>query len=67
MRLEKSAMIAILHDEPVFSALFISYLLGRNIRIEEISSTSCSHPVNNAWRGCCSDWPISVHKEDRRQ
>ncbi len=35
MRLEKSAMIAMLRDEPVFSALFISYLLGRNIRIEE--------------------------------
>src|SRR6266403_3574742 len=35
MRLEKSAMIAVLHTEPVFSALFISYLLTRNIRIEE--------------------------------
>lgn len=35
MRLEKSAMIAMLRDEPVFSALFISYLLGRNIRVEE--------------------------------
>jgi CRP/FNR family transcriptional regulator, cyclic AMP receptor protein len=35
MRLEKSAMITVLHDEPVFSALFISYLLTRNIRIEE--------------------------------
>src|SRR5690348_12680076 len=34
VRLEKSAMIAVLHDEPVFSALFISYLLTRNIRIE---------------------------------
>ena len=35
MRLEKSAMIAVLHKEPVFSALFISYLLTHNIRIEE--------------------------------
>jgi CRP/FNR family cyclic AMP-dependent transcriptional regulator len=35
MRLEKSAMTAVLRDEPVFSALFISYLLTRNIRIEE--------------------------------
>ncbi len=34
MRLEKSAMIEVLHDEPVFSALFVSYLLTRNIRIE---------------------------------
>ena len=35
MRLEKSAMIAVLHEEPVFSAHFIAYLLTRNIRIEE--------------------------------
>ena len=35
IRLEKSAMIAVLHQEPTFSALFISYLLTRNIRIEE--------------------------------
>jgi len=35
MRLAKSAMIAVLRDEPVFSALFVSYLLTRNIRTEE--------------------------------
>ena len=35
MRLERLAMVAVLHDEPVFSALFISHLLTRNIRIEE--------------------------------
>jgi CRP/FNR family cyclic AMP-dependent transcriptional regulator len=34
-RIEKSAMVAVLRDEPVFSALFIGYLLTRNIRIEE--------------------------------
>jgi CRP/FNR family cyclic AMP-dependent transcriptional regulator len=31
----KSAMIAMLHDEPGFSELFMSYLLTRNSRIEE--------------------------------
>ena len=35
MRLKKSAMIAVLRDDPEFSALFISHLLTRNIRIEE--------------------------------
>jgi CRP/FNR family transcriptional regulator, cyclic AMP receptor protein len=35
MRLEKSAMVAVLREEPTFGALFISYLLTRNIRIEE--------------------------------
>jgi CRP/FNR family cyclic AMP-dependent transcriptional regulator len=31
----RSAMIAVLHDEPKFSELFMSYLLTRNSRIEE--------------------------------
>jgi CRP/FNR family transcriptional regulator, cyclic AMP receptor protein len=28
-------MIAVLHDEPTFSELFVAYLLKRNSRIEE--------------------------------
>ena len=32
MRIEKSAMVAVLRDEPVFSALFVAHLLTRNIR-----------------------------------
>ena len=35
MRLEKPATIRVLHDEPAFAELFLSYLLSRNIRIEE--------------------------------
>ena len=35
VRLEKSGTIRVLHDEPVFSELFLSYLLSRNIRLEE--------------------------------
>ncbi len=35
MRIEKDAIIKALHDEPAFSALFVSHLLTRNIRIEE--------------------------------
>jgi CRP/FNR family transcriptional regulator, cyclic AMP receptor protein len=31
----KKAMIAVLHDEPAFSEMFMSYLLNRNSRIEE--------------------------------
>jgi CRP/FNR family transcriptional regulator, cyclic AMP receptor protein len=35
MRLEKPAMIRVLHDEPAFSEMFVSYLLARTIRVEE--------------------------------
>jgi CRP/FNR family cyclic AMP-dependent transcriptional regulator len=33
--IKKSAMIALLHNEPKFSELFMAYLLTRNSRIEE--------------------------------
>jgi CRP-like cAMP-binding protein len=35
VRIEKSAMTRVLHEEPAFSELFMIYLLSRNIRIEE--------------------------------
>ena len=35
VRLEKATAIAVIHNEPVFSGLFLSYLLSRNIRIEK--------------------------------
>jgi CRP/FNR family cyclic AMP-dependent transcriptional regulator len=34
-RIGKAAMIAVMHDEPDFSELFMAYLLTRNSRIEE--------------------------------
>jgi CRP/FNR family transcriptional regulator, cyclic AMP receptor protein len=33
-RLEKSAIIQVIHQEPAFSELFIAHLLGRSIRVE---------------------------------
>lgn len=35
MRLDKAAVVRVLHDEPAFSEMFMSYLLARNARIEE--------------------------------
>ena len=34
MRLEKAAIIQVLHDEPAFSEMFVSHLLARTIRVE---------------------------------
>ncbi len=34
-RIDKQAMIRMLHDEPKFSTLFMEYLLARNVRIQE--------------------------------
>ena len=35
MRVEKAAMIRVLHDEPAFSEMFVAHLLARTIRVEE--------------------------------
>jgi len=35
VRLEKLATIRVLHNEPAFSEMFLSYVLTRNMRIEE--------------------------------
>jgi hypothetical protein len=35
MRLEKAAMVRVLHEEPAFSEMFVAHLLARTIRVEE--------------------------------
>ncbi len=35
IRIDKEAMIKMLHDDPAFSAMFMEHLLFRNIRIQE--------------------------------
>ena len=35
MKLEKTVVIRLLHEEPLFSDLFLAHLLSRNIKIEE--------------------------------
>jgi len=35
MRLEKAAIVRVLHAEPAFSEMFVAHLLARNIRVEE--------------------------------
>jgi CRP-like cAMP-binding protein len=35
VRIDKQTMIDALHSEPTFAELFLSYLLSRNIRIQE--------------------------------
>jgi CRP/FNR family transcriptional regulator, cyclic AMP receptor protein len=35
MRLDKVAIVRVLHDEPKFSEMFMAYILARNARVEE--------------------------------
>ena len=34
VRIEKAAMVCVLHEEPSFATLFMAYLLSRNVRIQ---------------------------------
>jgi CRP/FNR family transcriptional regulator, cyclic AMP receptor protein len=34
MRLEKAAIVGVIHDEPAFSEMFIAHLLARTVRVE---------------------------------
>jgi CRP/FNR family cyclic AMP-dependent transcriptional regulator len=35
MRLDKATIVRVIHDEPKFSEMFMSFLLARNARVEE--------------------------------
>jgi CRP/FNR family cyclic AMP-dependent transcriptional regulator len=35
LKLDKSTIVRVLHDEPAFSEMFLSYILARNARVEE--------------------------------
>jgi CRP-like cAMP-binding protein len=35
MHLEKKRLVAVLHEQPAFSELFLAYILSRNTRVEE--------------------------------
>ena len=35
MRLDKTTVVKVLHDEPTFSEMFMAYILARNARVEE--------------------------------
>jgi CRP/FNR family transcriptional regulator, cyclic AMP receptor protein len=34
MRIDKASVVRVLHDEPMFSEMFMSYILARNARVE---------------------------------
>ena len=62
MRLEKAAIVRVLHEEPAFSEIFVSHILARTIRVEEDLSTNCSILARSAWHGLFSCWLISARK-----
>jgi CRP/FNR family transcriptional regulator, cyclic AMP receptor protein len=63
MRLEKAAMISVLHEEPAFSELFVSHLLARTIRVEaDYLVDQLFNSSESAWHGPFFYWLILVRR-----
>ena len=64
VRIDKVAMIHVLHDEPDFSELFTAYLLARNVRIQE---DLIDHLFNSAEKRLARILLLMAHygKEDK--
>jgi CRP/FNR family cyclic AMP-dependent transcriptional regulator len=65
VRIEKAAMIRVLHDERAFSEMFLAYVLSRNMRIEEdlVDQLFNSSEKRLARGFCC--WPTSAKRANR--
>ena len=50
LRLDKPAIVRVLHDEPKFAEMFMSYILARNARLRRTWSTSSSIRARSVWQ-----------------
>ena len=66
LRIEKEAMLNVLHREHAFSDLFVAYLVGRYNKRRQTWLISFSTPLRSGWRGLSYCWPASEKKGDRR-
>jgi len=64
MKLDKSEVIRVVHDEPAFSEMFIAHLLARTVRVEADLVDQLSIPARSDWRGLFSCWLILARKAD---
>ena len=65
VRISKTDITRVIHEEPAFAELFISHLLAPTVASKRTSSINCSIRARNVWRGpfCC--WRISARKAGR--
>jgi len=68
MRLEKAAIVRVLHDEQAFSEMFVAHLLARTpCAPKRIWSTNLSTLVRNVWRERFSYWQILERRTNANQ
>jgi CRP/FNR family cyclic AMP-dependent transcriptional regulator len=65
LRLDKAAVVRVLHTQAAFSELFMAYLLARNIRIEADLIDQLFNSSENVWRDCFCCLRISARRAAR--
>ena len=65
VRLDKAAILRVIHQEPEFSEMFIAHLRVGRFVSKPISSISCLIRARSAWRGCFCCWPTLARKRSR--
>ncbi len=65
LRIDKEAMLHVLHKEHAFAELFMTYLLAHTILSKRIWWISSLTPAKSGSRACCCCWPISAKKVSR--
>ena len=67
VRLSKPAMARLLRDDNTFVQLVLSYVLTRNIRIEEDLVDQLFNSSESVWRASFFYWPILETKASPRR
>ena len=65
MRLEKSAIVRVIHEQLLFSEMFIGHLLGRTIRVEADLVDQLFNSARNVLPECSYCWRTSARKANR--
>jgi CRP-like cAMP-binding protein len=64
MRLDKAAIMQVIHDEPEFAEKFIAYVLSGASARKRIWSISYSTPAKSVWRARFFSLRISERRDD---
>ena len=64
MRLEKAAIVRVIHEEPAFSEMFICPSSGRTIRVEADLVDQLFNSSEKRLARCSCCWQTSARKEN---
>jgi len=66
LRIERNEMMRVIHEEHIFSDVFVAYLLARNTRTQEDLIDQLFNSSEKRLGENFSYWPTSARKTSRR-